>query len=515
MDYSELISDARRARELGDSELELALLRKADSISQNKGTIADPVAQGLTLGFSDELSGLLGAIPAAVSTGVSIPEAYRGIRDVARERYAGYQAENPKVSLAAELAGGLMTGAAGGGRAMAGTAGRQMLGRAAASGAAIGAASGAGYSEADTIRGLLGDTALGGAVGGAAGIAFPAAGQVIGKIGQKTASIADDLGMRLTPGHRYDSPMLKKIEASMESFAPTSPGFSAVRKYNQQAINRAAAEAIGESGDSLGGDVLGMAHARIGDEFKRLTQGQTIPIDQSFIDELQAIRQSIDTPLKGAKKANRVLDAVEKIIASGAIDDKAYQDISSEVADDMMSKSTKGISKSALSKLKESLDNAYERALGSDDLAAFRKARSQWRNLANIVESRSVNESGDVSGLKLANRLASKDKYGYVYGHNKTPLYQAARAAQQYKDIVGNSGTAERLLVPMAANALLGAAGGATTGTDPITGAAVGLLAGPALSRMYVAGGRPISGAMLNRIGASPAALAGLLASDR
>lgn len=479
-----------------------------------RGTIADAAGQGVTLGFADELAGLLGAIPAAISTGTGVVESYKGIRDAARENYQGYREANPGTALAAEVGGGLLTGGLGGGRALAGTAGRQMLGRAAATGAGMGAASGAGYSEADTVGGLAQDTALGGAIGGAAGFAFPAAGQALNAIGRRSASIADDLGMRLTPGHRYNSPTLQRLESSMESFPLTSPGFTKLRDQNQKALNRAAAEAIGTTGDDLSGDVLGAAKARLSAQFNSLTQGRQIPVDPQFTADISAIRQKLDSPLKSAKKGRKFLDALDEIVSSGTITDRAYQDISSEIADELMSKGTKGVSKSALREAKERIDDLFERSMGQDELAAFRKAREQWRNLINVSKATDT-ATGNVSGLKLANRLATKDEHGYVFGNNKSPLYNAARASKQYKDIVGDSGTASRMFVPMAINALSGAGGGALLGQDPLAGAAMGLLGGPVLTRAYLAGGRPLTGAMFNRIGASPAALSGLLASDR
>lgn len=486
-----------------------------------RGSLADPVAQGMTLGFSDELAGLLGAVPAAISTGNSVVDAYKGIRDAARENYQGYREQNPVASTAAEIGGGLLTGGMGGGRALAGTAGRQMLARAAATGAGLGAASGAGYSNADNLQGLLADTALGGATGAITGAAFPAAGQAVNALGRRVGSIADDVGIRLTPGARYGSPTLRKVEASLESFPLTSPAFTKLREGNQAAINRAAAESIGSSGNTLKGGVLGAARARLNAEFERLTQGRTITIDQDFSDAMQTIRQSLESPLASAKKGRKILDAIDEITSSGQITDRTYQDISSEVTDSLMAKGVKGKSKKALRDAKEAIDNLFERNLGGEELDAFRTARTQWRNLMNLKKAVNVG-TGNVSGLKLANRLATNDETGYVFGQNKSPLYQAARAAQEYSDIVGDSGTATRASIPMMLNMLagggFGAAGSAMTGGDPWAGAAygaAGLLGAPLLTRAYLAAGAPITGSALRRVGVAPAALSGLLVSNR
>jgi hypothetical protein len=52
---------------------------------------------------------------------------------------------------------------------------------------------------------------------------------------------------------------------------------------------------------------------------------------------------------------------------------------------------------------------------------------------------------GDVSGRSLANLLSQKDKRGFVFGENQTPMYDAARFSQAFAPIVGDSGTATRM----------------------------------------------------------------------
>ena len=51
---------------------------------------------------------------------------------------------------------------------------------------------------------------------------------------------------------------------------------------------------------------------------------------------------------------------------------------------------------------------------------------------------------GDVSLATLGNLLSRVDKKGYMYGRNQSDLYNAARFAQAFRSIVGDSGTATR-----------------------------------------------------------------------
>ena len=62
MDYNEVIADAKRAKELGDLDLELALLRKADSMQPQ---VAQPTRSDI---------GGLELRPFGIDTGVTMPQ---------------------------------------------------------------------------------------------------------------------------------------------------------------------------------------------------------------------------------------------------------------------------------------------------------------------------------------------------------------------------------------------------------------------------------------------------------
>ena len=127
-------------------------------------------AQGLSLGFSDEGAGLVGGVRSLLGGG-SFGEGYAQSRDQVRAFNQATSETMPKTAMAAELAGGLLTGGTGLARSATGLAGREFVERSAAVGAGLGTAQGAGQSEAEGL-GLLNDAALGGVVGGAAGGAF-------------------------------------------------------------------------------------------------------------------------------------------------------------------------------------------------------------------------------------------------------------------------------------------------------------------------------------------------------
>ena len=100
----------------------------------------------------------------------------------------------------------------------------------------------------------------------------------------------------------------------------------------------------------------------------------------------------------------------------------------------------------ALYAVKDHVDGLVQSALSPAEAADYAAARTQYRNLmlltsrANIVNP----STGHVSGTALAGKLQQADRQGFLFGRNQTPMYQAARFAQAFKPIVGDSGTATR-----------------------------------------------------------------------
>ncbi len=165
--------------------------------------LAQTAASGATLGFGDELAGLIGAgmqgvISPVVSGETASKEdllaAYRDVRDFARKRAGQLREESPIAATAADLGGSLATGGAllkatkllPGAQTLSTAASKlpaeallTKISKGAALGLPVGAAAGAGTSEADLtqgdISGLAADTGTGAALGAGIGGAIPLA----------------------------------------------------------------------------------------------------------------------------------------------------------------------------------------------------------------------------------------------------------------------------------------------------------------------------------------------------
>ena len=165
--------------------------------------ILNPLAQGLTFGFSDELAAGLGAVAGKVlpesmggmPSGHSVAETYRDIRNQIREETEAFREQNPKTAFAAEMAGGLATGGAGGAR-IAGSQAAQQLGRYGApmaAGAIEGGLYGAGGAEE------LEDVPLSAAIGAGTGAVTAAAGTKVGDMFTGAGRQADKALKEATP----------------------------------------------------------------------------------------------------------------------------------------------------------------------------------------------------------------------------------------------------------------------------------------------------------------------------
>lgn len=147
-------------------------LKKTKHASPTGASLA-PLAQGATLGFSDEILGGINGLDRLIHGG-SYREGYN--EGVAKVRNVGHEfhEEHPVGSVALEVAGGVLPAILSGGvRVPTALAKLPSIVRSAGTGASLGAAAGAGTAEGGTRERLRG-AAVGGAAGGVVGAAAPA-----------------------------------------------------------------------------------------------------------------------------------------------------------------------------------------------------------------------------------------------------------------------------------------------------------------------------------------------------
>lgn len=331
---------------------------------------------------------------------------------------------------------------------------------------AIGAAQGA-LTPTTAGQSRLLNTALGGAFGAGGKLAGDAVGGWLSRrVGAQLAPALTDaqraalnegasFGMRATPGQQLGSKPLQQAEAWAMSHPWTSGPFARVGAGNQAALDSAAAQAIGEHANVVDSTVMGRANDRLGDTFENVrnpnhvimfdpkgTKGALDSIDEQFQGLLPNDMEIRDNGLVGqladlAATGHTTAEQLGQL--SSKLGKAAYKQMSGPSGDRDLGQ--------ALYQVKDHVDDMLESSLSGDERAEYAAARRQYRNLM-LLTSRTgiVNPStGHVAGGALASKLQQADRTGFLFGKNQSPLYSAARFAQAFKPVVGDSGTATRL----------------------------------------------------------------------
>lgn len=256
-----------------------------------------------------------------------------------------------------------------------------------------------------------------GAAGGAAGAL---AGKAIGRVmqpyrGTPTPDIqagldaASSIGYNVPVGQRIGSRAVQTVEQQLAKNPISARGAQALNDANQQAINRAAAKAIGENATHLTDDVLAAAKARIGAKFDDIAGRNIVNVGG---DQLMDALINVDMQQRALGKfaQPRVTALVDKgldLAAKGSVSGKTYQTIRSELGKQSQAAFTGGNSTlgSALKLVQQSLDDAADASISAADRDAWRMARQQYQALKLVSKQGNVVEGGNVSAARLASKL--------------------------------------------------------------------------------------------------------------
>ena len=375
----------------------------------------------------------------------------------------------------AGAAAGAARGTAGAGRALGMYAGEQ---------AAIGAGLGA-------LGAPVGENLTGAGLGGAISGAMPLVGRGLGNVGRRgmeQARRARELtarGVPLTPGQRLGSNVLETLEQVAERMPGVGPAFQGIRAGQQRAINRIAAESIGETTERLTGDVLENAARRIGQGMDEVVEATgRINFNRNFVTVARSMRrtianQDLDAPV-AKKMVNRLLGRMKQ---GAALPAREYQNLNTRIM-----RKLKGIvdpdEREMLGQLKNALDDMVEEAMPPSRLARWQELRGQWRNLSTLEKVTDAG-TGNVSGRKLYNALGGAGRrrgQGRSALQADTPLAEAARLGSELAPRLPNSGTPTGMLPWLAA--------GGAMASDDYSDVGLGLGAALAAPWAYRGAGR-------------------------
>jgi hypothetical protein len=339
-----------------------------------------------------------------------------------------------------------------------------LFGRGAPSAATQAATGGTTGGGAGSAQATISATPTAQVTGGGANLApvTPEAGAALTAAQRAILERGKALGFKTTPAQETGSRSLLQMEARLESSPFTSGPFNTIKAENQQVLNRATAKAIGVESDELSNPVLAQAQRQISDVYKRVATPDQRKLDQMTIfNGIDLIDNAFEGLTTQPLKSNIFIKQLQDLAAKGQASGEQLQALSSKIGrrakNEMTTASGDRELGNALFQIKEMVDDALASGLSKAEQEAFAQARNNYRNLMTIrTASGVVNpSSGNVSGLNLASALTRKDPQGFVFGQNQTPMYEAARFAQAFRPIVGDSGTATRSMEYSPLNVLL------------------------------------------------------------
>lgn len=270
------------------------------------------------------------------------------------------------------------------------------------------------------------------------------------------------MGFKTTPGQETGSRSLLQMEARLESSPFTSGPFNEIKATNQTVLNQATAQAIGVNATELSNPVLAQAQRQISSVYNKVSSPTTQKLDPMYvmngIDLIDNAFEGLTTqPLKSNIFVKQLQDFATKGEATGNQLATLSSKIGKRAKNEMTTANGDRELGNALFQIKEIVDDQLAAGLSAEEQAAFQAARANYRNLMTLRSNPGVvnPSSGNVSGLNLASALTRKDPQGFVFGSNTTPMYEAARFAQAFKPIVGDSGTATRTMEYTPLNVLL------------------------------------------------------------
>lgn len=309
------------------------------------------------------------------------------------------------------------------------------VGRSALAGAAPGLLS---YGSAGERLGAGALGAVGGALGGGVGLGV---GRLFKPAGNAAAGVSDDalaaakrLGVNLTAGQKTQNPAMMNFENYLSRSPGSSGAMQAIKQGQEAALNRAAAKAMGQSGDELSEGLFSAAKQAIGGEFDRL-QGITAPkVGDDFLNALAKI--DAENAARGSFRSKSIDGLVEKgidLAAQGKLTGKAYKEIRTVLTSDAQAAFKAGDATlgQALKTVRGALDDAAKASLPEAEQKAWDTTRAQWQAYKELTRS-NVAEGGNVSAARVAAGLR-RGGDGFRTGALKGELADIGRVGEAVK----------------------------------------------------------------------------------
>lgn len=320
-------------------------------------------------------------------------------------------------------------------------------------------------------------------------------------------------GVPLTAGQRTGNKALQWAESTFGDM-PGAGGRPAEMMTNQQEqFTRAALRRAGEDATRASPEAVDNAFTRIGNQFETIGARNHVLPDQQFVQDLHAARDEYHNLVGPHARAPAIDNAIEDIASQmqrngGLLTGEQYNAMTSRLAKQARQARNDPQLQEALQGVRESLDDAFERTLratgNTQDAAALREARTQYRNLLVLEKAAtgagSASAEGLISPSQLRGAVVQQNRRGYARGRGD--FADLARAGEAVLRPLPQSGTAPRQnmqhVLQLLGTIAGGGAGAAGGPAGAVAGAAAGLAAPAVAGRVMMS--RPVQAYLGNQL---------------
>lgn len=331
---------------------------------------------------------------------------------------------------------------------------------------------------------LAGQILGGGAVAGVTGAVkkaitpFPASPERLA-----AADVMAREGVDLTAGQRTGNNGLQYAESELGGARIGDINERQAEQFTQAALQR-----VGVAANRATPEVIDGAFTRIGQDFDGLAARNNLQADQQMAADLRATwgdYTSVTNPnARVPIVENTIRDIAEAIRNNGGVlNGPVYSSLRSRMDKAARAARNDPALMDALFGIRNSLDAAMERGLSPEEVALWRQARTEYKNL--LVIERAATSAGEgaalglISPAQLRSAAATQNRRAYARGNGD--FADLARSGAATMTPLPQSGTAPRATVQAIKAALpfVGAAvgGGGTLGLGALAGAAAGAAA--------------------------------------
>lgn len=290
----------------------------------------------------------------------------------------------------------------------------------------------AGAGVGNVVAKALPYTPIAAAYRGAKALKSGEAPMLSGALGDAVKTLEDN---GISVAARETSPLLNKIANDAERVVGSGIGQADRVGLRNEQLARALTRRVGDEQGVLDSSYIKSAQQRIGQDFDNALQG--VSTDAShFGTSLDGVITSQAKGLQSLQSGQptKVAQELKARLSAGAVPAEDIKNYRSAIGAELGNPNLDAATRKGYSELHSALTQGLENALPQQNAAKWHEASNQWKHLQaleNIV--RSTNDSGDITGSKLASAI-KQGNFRNAYERGDAPYQDLQRALGALSD---------------------------------------------------------------------------------